>query len=158
MNTYELETSFATLSAMFENGEIEEDIYNDTLESLPVEEAAEQIAKMRRNFEGDIESVDEEMKRLRNRKESLAKAKDRANETLLRLLHMRGGKIKTPLFGIHMRRTVAVDITDPDAVDAAYKTTVETVTINKTAVRDALKSGLSVTGAQLKENESVILK
>ena len=58
MKVYEMEEAFATLEAMLESGEIDEDVYNDTLKSLPIEETANWMAKIRRNTEADIKALE----------------------------------------------------------------------------------------------------
>lgn len=158
MKIYELEGAFAELSAMLESGEIDEEIYNDTVESLPVEESAEWMAKIRRNTDADIKAVDEEISRLKTKKESLKKAKERENETLLKLCKLRGGTIKSALFTISPRKTVSVDIVDEDAISDLFKEEVVTYKIDKQGIKEMLVSGLEVEGAELKESESVQIR
>ena len=154
MKIYELEGAFAELSAMLESGEIDEEIYNDTIESLPVEESAEWMAKMRRNTDADIK----EISRLKAKKESLKKAKERENETLLKLCKLRGGTIKSALFTISPRKTVSVDIVDEDAISDLFKEEVVSYKIDKQGIKEMLVSGLEIEGAELKESESVQIR
>ena len=158
MNTYELTTAFAALSQMFESGELEEDVYNDTLESLPIEEAAEQVAKIRKNYDGNIKEIDDEISRLKARKEQMKNAKERANQSLLKLCHMRGGRIKTALFTVSPSKRTAVNITDEDAISDAFKEYTQVVSIDKKAIREFLESGVQVEGAELVQNESVSIR
>ena len=158
MKVYEMEEAFATLEAMLESGEIDEDVYNDTLESLPIEETAVWMAKIRRNTEADIKALDDEIKRLKDRKERLKHAKERESDTLLRLCHLKGGSIKSALFTISPRKSTAVVITDEKAIPEAFKSREVTIKIDKNALKDYIKAGMEVDGAELVQNETVTIR
>ena len=156
MNTYELENSFQILSNMFESGEIDEQTYNDTLESLPVEESAEQIAKMRKNYDGSIRAINEEISRLTERKNSLKRAKDKASESLSNLLDVRGGRIRTVMFTMFKTQSSSVDIENIDRLPEQYIKTIREP--DKAAIKQALKDGQKIEGATLVNKESVTVR
>lgn len=156
MNTYELENSFQILSNMFESGEIDEQTYNDTLESLPVEECAEQLAKMRKNYDGAISSINQEISRLTERKNSLKRAKDRASESLSNLLDARGGRIRTVMFTMFKTQSSSVDIENIDRLPEQYIKTIKEP--DKAAIKQALKDGQKIEGATLVNKESVTVR
>lgn len=156
MNVYELEQSFQILSNMLESEEIDEVVFNDTVESFPIEECAEQFAKMRKNFDAGIAALNEEITRLNGRKTSLKKAKEKANNTLLKLLSMRRGKIKTPMFTMYINKGLNVNVSDEELLPEKYIITKKEA--DTKAIKEAIKAGAEVPGAEIEIRESVTVR
>lgn len=66
--------------------------------------------------------------------------------------------VETPSVRLFLRRTVATEIEDATLVPKDYKTVKVEEVVNKTAVKEAIKSGKEVPGAKLIENVSLQIK
>ena len=66
--------------------------------------------------------------------------------------------VETPSVRLFLRRTIATEIEDADLVPKDYKTVKVEEVVNKTAVKEAIKSGKEVPGAKLIENISLQIK
>ena len=66
--------------------------------------------------------------------------------------------VETPSVRLFLRRTIATEIEDADLVPKDYKTVKVEEVVNKTAVKEAIKSGKEVPGAKLVENVSLQIK
>lgn len=67
-------------------------------------------------------------------------------------------KVSAGTFTVGTRKSTAVNIIDESAIPARYANEVVTVKIDKTAIKDAIKNGEEVPGAQLVERKSISIK
>lgn len=67
-------------------------------------------------------------------------------------------KVSAGTFTVGTRKSTAVNIIDESAIPARYANEVVTVKIDKTAIKDAIKNGEEVPGAQLVERKSLTIK
>lgn len=125
MTLYELTDEFLQLQQMLEDGEADEQIYQDTLESLEydLEEKADNYAKIIRNFESQIETLKAEERRLKDRRQVCEKAIKRLKDNLQAAMVQTGKrKIKTDLFSFTVAKNggalpVIVDVETEDLPD-----------------------------------------
>ena len=114
-----------------------------------------------------IKALKAEAEALKNEKQALAErqrvAENKA-ESLKNWLAsaLQGEKFKTPKCAISFRKSEAVEVTD-EGLNNLMKEHDELLTYkapepNKTAIKQALKDGLSVEGVQLIQNTSTIIK
>ena len=125
MNLFEITGQFLQLQEMLEDGECDEKIFEDTLESLnfDFEEKADNYAKIIRNFESQIEALKAEEKRLKERRsvcERNIKRMKEALENAMKLANKR--KFKTDLFSFSIAKNggalpVIVDVKTEDLPD-----------------------------------------
>ena len=125
LTLYELTDEFLQLQQMLEDGEADEQIYQDTLESLEydLEEKADNYAKIIRNFESQIETLKVEERRLKDRRQVCEKAIKRLKDNLQAAMVQTGKrKIKTDLFSFTVAKNggalpVIVDVDTEDLPD-----------------------------------------
>lgn len=67
-------------------------------------------------------------------------------------------KVSAGTFTVGTRKSTAVNIIDESAIPARYASEVVTVKIDKTAIKDAIKNGEEVPGAQLVERKSISIR
>lgn len=67
-------------------------------------------------------------------------------------------KVSAGTFTVGTRKSTAVNIIDESAIPARYANEVVTVKIDKTAIKDAIKNGEEVPGAQLVERKKLTIK
>lgn len=67
-------------------------------------------------------------------------------------------KVSAGTFTVGTRKSTAVNIIDESAIPARYASEVVTVKIDKTAIKDAIKNGEEVPGAQLAERRLLTIK
>ena len=114
-----------------------------------------------------IKDLKAEAEALKNEKQALAerqKVAENKAESLKKWLAyaLQGEKFKTPKCAISFRKSEAVEVTD-EGLNNLMKEHDELLTYkapepNKTAIKQALKDGLSVEGVQLIQNTSTIIK
>ena len=114
-----------------------------------------------------IKDLKAEAEALMNEKQALAerqKVAENKAESLKKWLAyaLQGEKFKTPKCAISFRKSEAVEVTD-EGLNNLMKEHDELLTYkasepNKTAIKQALKDGLSVEGVQLVQNISTIIK
>lgn len=154
---YEMTEPVRALYELLENGEIDEATYNDTLEAIGVDEKAEGYCRVISQLNLDLDMYLTEIKRLTDRKKTLENSLDRLKRNLLDL-YIAGGrqKIKAGTFTISSRKSQSVDIFDESKLTDEYFNIQKTP--NKTAIKNAIKDGKTVDGANLVERESVQIK
>ena len=143
MKLYEISGAILELQEKLDNAQDEDtkQCIQDTLESIDysIEEKAENIVKIIRNYEGDISSIDAEIKRLQSMKKVKSNNIDSLREYLkTNLISINKPKVETPLFKITVGKGQAkLEIEDETKVpDEFIKTRFE---VDKTALKEALK-------------------
>ena len=114
-----------------------------------------------------IKDLKAEAEALKNEKQALAErqrvAENKAESLKKWLAYaLQGEKFKTPKCAISFRKSEAVEVTD-EGLNNLMKEHDELLTYkapepNKTAIKQAIKDGLSVAGVQLVQNISTIIK
>lgn len=164
MTLYELSEQYAQLMEAIENGEIPEEAIADTLEGLTgdFDEKADNIACIIKNELAIADRIKYESDQMYDR---MTAHKNRAKflkEYLSKQMQHAGRKkIETARNCISFRPSTRTVIDDekylvrehPDYCEStiAYK-------VNKTAVRDALKSGQEIKGAHLEQSLNIQIK
>ena len=156
---YELATGYKNIEYIIELGGNEEEL-NAVLNSLDaeIEDKAENIAKIIKNYEGDIAAFKEEEKRIAERRRKLENDVKRLKQYLEDNMKMTGKtKFKSGTFSFNIAKNPpSVEITNQDIISSDYK--VLTETIDKKAILTDLKEGKDVQGAILKQSESLRIR
>lgn len=107
----------------------------------------------------EIDAIDFEIKRLQAMKLSRVKTVDKLKDKLTdAMLLFEVSEIKTPLIKINFRNSESIEITDESLLIDEFKTVKTTETPNKIAIKDAIKRGVNVLGAELKYNKNLQIK
>lgn len=160
MTLYEIAQEMATLIDP-ETGEIRD---FEAFEELQMarEEKIDNTAKWIIDLEAEAKMVKERADELTKRAQSAKKKAERLREFLQE--YLQGEKRKTADYTIGYRRTEAVEITDEDRAVAWLMEhrddalTYQAPKISKTAVKELLKAGEEVPGAELVERQSMSIR
>ena len=159
MNLYEMTEVARQLYDMFAAGDIPEEAVADTLESLGVEGKIEDYCHVIAQFNADIVMIDNEIERLKAKKDAANKGIDRMKAALSAYMQATGKeKEKAGTFSLSFRKSEAVVIKDELALPTEYVKTKTTTAPDKTAIKNAIKSGEVVPGAELQVNHNLQIK
>jgi hypothetical protein len=103
-----------------------------------------------KTFDDSSTIIEKEMERLGAILDRVDKRKDLFKNILSGAMQQFGvEKIETPLLKLSFRKSEAVEIVDEKSIPGQYKTERITIAISKTEIKDAIKKGFDVPGAQL---------
>lgn len=126
------------------------------------ENKAVNVAKFLNQIALDVSQIDSEIERLTKKKKSLSNAHSSLHDLLLWQMQNFGKEeIKNPLISIKVRENpVSVVVKDEDAVPAQFKTEKKTVTVNKNAIKLAMKENtdLKIDGIELVRTKKLAIK
>lgn len=152
MDIYDITYDIKHLYELYENEEIDEQTYRDSLESLGLEMAIEEHIKMIRNAEAAEKAITSEINKLKEKAES---EKVKANFAKLFIIDclnsLNKKKIQTNLFKVTKCSSKSADITNISLISETYLEP-QPPKVNKKAILDDLKAGKEVNGARLKES------
>ena len=157
---YELSTGYKNIEYLLENGENNEEL-KTVLDSLgeEIEDKAENIAKLIKNYEADIDAFKTEEKRIAERRRTLENDVKRLKEYLYNNMKLTGKtKFKRGTFSFNIAKNPpSVEIVNQDIIPMDYRELVEV--INKKDILQDLKNGKDVQGAILRDdNESLRIR
>ena len=159
MNLYELKENYLKVLELIESGE---ENLEDTLESIndTIEVKAENYAKIIRNLEGNVNMLKAEVERLNSRKKSIEGNVDRLKENLKMAMIVTGKeKIKTGLFNITVANNpVALKVVDENKIPEIFFTYETIKKMDKATIKDLLKAGQIVEGAELTQGRGLRIK
>ena len=161
---YELTGNYITLMDMLDDPEVDPITLMDTLDAVEgeLDEKAENYGRIIRNLEAEAKALKEEADRLSRRKKTIDNNIDSLKKRLQLSMELTGkDSIDTPLFKFRLQKnapSVVVDLDDLQDMPMEYLTYHEP-TVNKTALKDALKAGLDLEGiAHLEQSQSLRIR
>ena len=161
-NIYKIETEYRELvSVLVENGgeltpEIEQALQ---INQKDLYRKSESYAYAIKELDGEIDIIKSEIERLQALISKREKSICRMKETVLKAMELYEiDKIETPMIKISVRESEAVEIINENQIELIYKVEKVTTTISKSAIKEAIKSGISVDGAIIKKNKSLQIK
>lgn len=130
----------------------------DRLNELQMEreQKIENVACWAKNTQEYIESIKREKKRLDECKTKAEKQLERQKVWLRDALS--GQKMTTAKVVVSFRKSESVNVLDEKKIPAAYMAEKISVAPDKTAIKEALKSGLKVPGAELESKLNTTIK
>ena len=157
MNLYELSLSFQEV----QNMDLDPEVMKDTLDSIEdaIESKAENIAKLIRNLESDVSAYKEEEDRLKTKRQS-AENKVKWLKTYLEDNMKLTGKtkFKSGMFNFAIQKNPAsVNIVDEKAIPEEFLIQ-QPPKVDKTSLKEILKRGIEVPGAELKQTEGLRIR
>jgi septal ring factor EnvC (AmiA/AmiB activator) len=159
MNIYEITGYALELMEYLDAEEIDEQTVHDTLESIGADEKIDSYCKIIKSYEDDISNIDNEIARLKARKERAEKNIDRMKAALDGFMQAtRQDKAKTKLFTISYRKSTSVEILDQERIPLQYRKVKIEESPDKSAIKKVLSEGGTVAGCQLKENKNIQIK
>ena len=147
------------LYSLLETGEIDEETFADSLDSIGADEKADSYCRIIRQLQADAEALKAEIDRLAAKKKSAENAVKRMKEALLEFVTVAcpDGKMKTPLFSVSVRTSQSCEIIDEAAIPDAFRVH-QPDKIAKADILKAIRAGETIPGADLIESKSVIIK
>lgn len=168
MRLYDIENSIIELlergfndACVNEDGEIDFDLAQQYLEALEGEreEKIESIALYVKELHHEADAIAQEELKLKKRRQSKEKKAERLEEYLKSsLLGFGSKKFETPRVVLSFRSSKSVVITDESKLDEKYMKAKVVVTVDKTAIKDALDKGEVVEGAAIEEKQNLQIK
>ena len=159
MKLYELSQSYVRLQEMAE--ELDPQTFLDTLDSIKegFDDKAENTAKLIRSIEGDIEVLKAEEKRLAERRKTYEGKVNTLKEYLQIQMEVAGiEKVKRPLVTISIRNNPpSVRVLDESLIPSEYMIP-QLPKISKKDIKEALKNGEFVPGAELQSTKGLVIK
>ena len=144
----------------------EEELSQEELESILKEvsdlfdKKAANIAGLFLNLEAQAKAIKEAEQRMKKRRDSLEKNSKRLRDYLLNSMQSLSIKeVKTPEYLVKIRKNPCrVDVANEALIPQRFKEVVESVKINKTAIKEAIRSGNQVPGATLEQGYSLAVR
>lgn len=157
MNLYELSIAFQEV----QNMELDPEVMQDTLDSIEgaIENKAENIAKLIRNLESDVKAYKEEEERLKTKRQATENKVKWLKTYLEDNMKLTGKtKFKSGMFNFSIQKNPAsVNILDERIIPKEFLIP-QLPKIDKTALKDVLKTGVEVPGAELKQTEGLRIR
>lgn len=168
MKLYELASEYRSFLEAVENGEIPEECIADTLEAITgeIEVKADNIACLLKDIDGDIAKIKAEENNLAERRKQLEKFAENIKKYLSdTLLHLGINKVESARNKITFRKSEAVEVADEFSFiewcqknDKDDYLTYKAPTVNKTAIKSALKDGAKIDGAILISKQNIQIR
>ena len=156
MQLYELTEIYLNLKDM----DIEEGDLNSALENIDdeIETKADNIAKVLRDFDGDIEALKSEEERLAKKRKAIENRQKHLKEYLQNaMLVLDKRKFKTDLFSFNIQKNApSLKILDESKIPEDYYKIEKK--LNKNDLKEALKNGLFEDAAELVSSESLRIR
>ena len=162
MNIFKIQSEYQQIvTQLIENGgeitpelELALQITKDNFHSK-----SESYAFITRQFDAEMDIIDNEIKRLQQAK----KTREKAIECLKANIEMAMNtfevdKIETPLIKISFRKSESVEVEDVNNLPNEFKVIKLSETADKLKIKDAIKSGILIEGCSIKTNRNLNIK
>lgn len=162
MNIYQIQNEHQLLiNQLIENeGEITPEmelalqINKEQLESKSVD-----YCYIIKQFDAECDIIDNEIKRLQQAKKVRENTIERLKQTLTNAMNtFEVNEIKTPLVKLSFRKSESVIVYDTNSLPQMFKNIKVTETPDKAKIKEAIKSGETVVGAELVINQNLQIK
>ncbi|WP_342987374.1 siphovirus Gp157 family protein [Streptococcus parasanguinis] len=142
------------------NLDMDDETKQDTLDSIDwaedYENKVENYVKVIKNLDADMEVRKNEIERLRKLNDADNSKKERMKEAVKESMELTGhDRVDTPLFKVSFRKSEAVEVDDL-LLPEAYK--VATYKPDKKRLKEDLKNGLEILGAELVERKNLSIR
>lgn len=154
---YELTQQANELYGLLQTEDIDEQTFNDTLEAMGTEDKVQNYCRIITQLQADSDMFAAEIKRLTERKKTADNSADRMKKALLAYMQASGqAKTKAGTFAVAVSNSQAVNILDESAIPTDFITLEPK--IEKAKIKEQLKQGLEVPGAELVTNTGVRIR
>ena len=159
MTLYEMTAAQKELYELMISGEIDEEVYVDTLEGIGIAEKIEGYCVVENELSGDLQKIESEIERLNAKKSAI---ENNIKRLKLRLgdclLSMDTKKYSAGTYTVYRRETQQIIIDDLQKIPAEFMKTKVSETPNKTLIKERIKAGEEIGGAHLQTNQSITIK
>ena len=158
MNLYDLVGNYKKVYEM----DLDDETWQDTLESIDsaIEQKADGVMYVIRNLEVDVIGLKDEEKRLKSKREAAERKIKRLKQYLQENMEAVGKtKFKTQLFAYNIQNNPAsLKLTDEKLIPEKYYTVETSRKYDNKAIKDDLKAGKVINGAELKTSQSLRIR
>lgn len=158
MNLYDLVGNYKKVYEM----DLDDETWQDTLESIDsaIEQKADGVMYVIRNLEVDVIGLKDEEKRLKSKREVAERKIKRLKQYLQENMEAVGKtKFKTQLFSYNIQNNPAsLKLTDEKLIPEKYYTVETSRKYDNKAIKDDLKAGKVINGAELKTSQSLRIR
>ena len=149
---YELTQDVLYLQELLESGEIDEQVYADSVESMCVDGKIENVCRVVRNLEAKATAYKAEIDRMTARKKTVENGVKRLKDSVLAyMLTANVEKLDAGVFNLSVGTSKSVAVWDKARLPEEYLLPQE-VKVDKIALGKALKAGEVIDGAELVES------
>ena len=143
-----------------ETGEIKPEIMQQlSISRNELETKAVDYGYVIKAFDDEIDIIEREIERLEERKAYVKKNKERMKTIVGSAMEEFGiDKIKSETLQLSFRKSESVDIFDESLVDEKFKKVKTEISLDKTAIKNAIKNGEDVQGAKIVEKNNLQIK
>lgn len=158
MTLYEMTANAQYLYQLLEGGEIDEEVVQDSLESMCVADKLEDYCKVIRQFEADAEAYKAEKDFFAAKEKKARRSVERLQSAIRAYMAVVGkDEERCGKFTVKVGTSKATRIVDGTKIPAEYFIP-QPPTIDKAAIRAALLAGGEVAGAELQINHNIKIK
>ena len=155
---YDITQDVWELQELLESGEIDEEVYRDTVEGMDVETKIENICKVIRNLEANAAAYKAEKDRLAAKEKVANNGVARLKESLLaHMLTLNKKKAEAGVFTVTTSESQSVEVIYQDMLDEKYFIP-QPEKIDKAAILKDLRAGVEIAGAQITKKPYVRIK
>jgi len=159
MTLYEMNAAQKELYELITSGEIDGEVYADTLEGIGIAEKIEGYCVVENELAGDLQKIESEIERLNAKKSAIENNIKRLRARLGDcLFSMDTTKFNAGTYTVYRRETQQVVIDDLQKIPAEFMKTKVSETPNKTLIKERIKAGKEIAGAHLQANQSITIK
>ena len=162
LNIYQIEKEYLELAnQLIESGgecspELELQL---TINQEQLEQKARGYGFVVKQMESDVLIIDAEIKRLGELKKARLKTMQKLETTVSNAMQLyQINKLETPTLKISFRKSESVEIDNEADIPAQFLKEKITYTIDKVAIKEAIKKGEVVIGARLQVNQNIQIK
>ena len=157
MNLYELSLAFQDV----QNMDLDPEVMKDTLDSIEdaIENKAENIAKLIRNLESDVSAFKTEEDRLKTKRQATENKVKWLKTYLEDNMKLTGKtKFKSGMFNFSIQKNpVSVNVLNESILPDEFLIP-QPPKVDNTSLKELLKSGVEIPGAELKQTESLRIR
>lgn len=158
MTLYSMTNEATKLYDLLSSEEIDEQVFNDTLEAMGTEQKIEDYCTVIRELEADAEKFKAEKERMAKNQKTAENSVKRMKKAMIDFLHATNqDKVKAGTFNVAISRSKSVVINDESLIPENYLIE-QPAKIDKSGIRAAIMAGMTITGAELQENEGVRIR
>ena len=158
MNLYDLVGNYKKVYEM----DLDDETWQDTLESIDsaIEQKADGVMYVIRNLEVDVIGLKDEEKRLKSKREVAERKIKRLKQYLQENMEAVGKtKFKTQLFAYNIQNNPAsLKLTDEKLIPEKYYTVETSRKYDNKAIKNDLKAGKVINGAELRTSQSLRIR
>lgn len=162
MKLYELTQNYSNLLDLLENPDIPKEVLEESLNKLSgdIENKAENIAKLIKSLEVDVEALRREEIRLATKRRVLETRITSVKSYLqASMLSVDKKKIKGKLFTLNIQSNpVSTVIDNLDILPEIYKEKAEEIKPNKKKIKEDIENGVEIPGARLVKTEGLRIR